>query len=185
MTTLNDLTAQTAGIIHIMVTSLCNRRCLHCCNNQYDLATIPYVTDEELRNAHTICITGGEPFAFTNPPEIAQYYKERYSNIKHVYVYSNASELATWLHRNARTMYYIDGISVSAKNRNDVFVLNRIFEDYRINTKKSNRLYLMNGLEKEISPELNELLIANGTQVVVRSWQEEFQPANDSIFRRV
>jgi MoaA/NifB/PqqE/SkfB family radical SAM enzyme len=77
-------------IIHIMVTSLCKRNCEYCCNKQYDLNDIPYVTDEELRNAHTLLLTGGELFAFANPPEIAQYYKSRYPNIKAVYVYSNA-----------------------------------------------------------------------------------------------
>ena len=54
-----------------MVTSLCNRDCKYCCNKQYDLNDIPYVTDEELREAETLCITGGEPFAFTKPGDVS------------------------------------------------------------------------------------------------------------------
>ena len=43
---LNDRTDKTKGIIHLMVTSLCDRNCPYCCNKQYDLNDIPYVTDE-------------------------------------------------------------------------------------------------------------------------------------------
>ena len=55
---LNEYNEKTKGIIHLLVTSLCNRICEFCCNKQYDLNSIPYVTDEELKNCHTLCLTG-------------------------------------------------------------------------------------------------------------------------------
>ena len=51
MAKLNEKNENTEKVIHIMVTSLCNRKCPDCCNNQYDLNDIPYVTDEELKRA--------------------------------------------------------------------------------------------------------------------------------------
>lgn len=177
MTHLNEKNEQTAKIIHIMVTSLCHRKCLHCCNNQYNLAEIPYVTDEELRDAHTICLIGGEPFAFTNPPEIAEYYKSHYPNIQKIYVYTNALELAQWLQKHPLlSMDSIDGLSVSIKNSFDYNKFSLIWTDQRVQKMNSNLLYVFNGLLPS--------QLGNFT-VVERKWQEEFQPASDSIFRRV
>ena len=83
--------------LHLMVTPLCNRNCKYCCNKQYTLSDIPIVTDKELKETEILCLTGGEPFAFTDPCAIAQYYKRKYSNIKSVFVYTNAMELAKYL----------------------------------------------------------------------------------------
>lgn len=58
---------------------------------------IPCVTDEELRNAEVLCLTGGEPFKYTQPNAIASYYKRNYPNIKKIYVYTNALEFAEYL----------------------------------------------------------------------------------------
>ena len=46
---LNPRTEKTKKVMHLMVTSLCDRDCKYCCNKQYDLNSIPYATDEELR----------------------------------------------------------------------------------------------------------------------------------------
>ncbi len=180
-TKLNEKTARTEKIIHIMVTSLCNRNCKYCCNKQYDLNTIPYVTDEELRNADTICITGGEPFLFTNPSEIAAYYKLRFKNIKNVYVYTNAFELANYLlSYPEEDMSYIDGVSVSIKHERDIPAFNDLVSDERIKEMTSNRLYLFDiGKTVYLSSNFKSFV------VILREWQEDFKPANNSIFRRV
>lgn len=172
---LNERTESTKQIIHIMVTSLCSRNCKHCCNKQYDLNDIPYVTDEELKEAETLCLTGGEPFAFTNPCEIATYYKHKYKNIKNVYVYTNAMEFAKYLQYN--TIRDIDGISISIKTKADVFAFDTFIKDSKDVCKlTSNRLYVFNNLYTEET---------QGFDIIHREWMEDFQPANDSIFRRV
>lgn len=175
MAKLNCKTDTTKKIIHLMVTTLCIRNCKYCCNKQYDLNDIPYITDEELREAEILCITGGEPFAFSNPCQIAAYYKIKYSNIKKIYVYTNALELSDYLRFNP--LYDIDGLSVSIKTKDDA----NIFEKYiRYNEQvlilPSNRLYVFDNLYTD-KPE--------GFEVIHREWQEDFVPANDSIFRRV
>ena len=176
MVKLNNKNENTEKIIHLMVTSLCDRDCPDCCNKQYDLNNIPYVTDEELKNANTLCITGGEPFKFSNPNEIARYYRIKYPNIKNVYVYTNAIELVKYILRE-KHLEYIDGVSVSIKNKVDAFAFKSyIAIDKRITKLPSNRLYVFNNLfDEEV----------DGFTVIQREWQKEFVPANDSIFRKV
>jgi len=175
---LNEKTELTEKVIHILVTTLCNRNCKHCCNKQYDLNDIPQVTDEELRNAHTVCITGGEPFLFTDPGAIAKYYKRNYPNIKNVYVYTNAVELADYLetHRNFDALTPIDGVNVSIKVPADKTKFEQtIINDDRIAMMRSNLLYVFDNLMPTLTDNFT---------VVNREWQADFNPAPDSIFRR-
>lgn len=173
---LNERTEITEKVIHIMVTTLCNRNCKHCCNKQYDLNDIPQVTDDELKKAHTICITGGEPFLYTSPNNIAKYYKIHYPNIKNIYVYTNALELADYLSNPQNTLDYIDGVNVSIKVPYDKKCFEEIiYNNKQINKLKSNLLYVFDDLIPN--------KIGNFTYID-REWQEEFNPAPDSIFRR-
>ena len=172
---LNEYNEKTKGVIHLLVTSLCLRNCPYCCNKQYDLNDIPYVTEDELRNCHTLCLTGGEPFLFTDPRIIAKYYKNKYSNIKKIYVYTNATELAGFLYRN-KDLNYIDGVSVSIKDCMDKVCFDDIVLYKSIQELSSNRLYVFNNLmPKHIK----------NFEVFQREWQSDFKPADDSIFRRV
>ena len=175
MSVLNEKTAKTEKVIHIMVTTLCNRNCKYCCNKQYNIDDIPYVTDEELKNAHTLCLTGGEPFLYAEPASIAKYYKKRYENIKNVYVYTNAKELSDYL-KNNHLMNYIDGVNVSIKTKADLVAFDNIVNDERINKMTSNLLYVFNNL---LPTNKGNFAIVN------REWQKNFVPADDSIFRKV
>ena len=130
---------KTKKIIHIMTTTLCARNCKYCCNKQYDLNVIPYVTDEELRDAETICLTGGEPFLFSDPCAIASYYKSKYKNIKNVYVYTNAIELNNYLKNH--TLDGIDGLSVSLKGKADLLAFNELVDNEEVKKLTSNWLY--------------------------------------------
>ena len=158
-----------------MVTSLCRRDCKYCCNKQYDLNDIPYVTNEELSNAHTLLLTGGEPFAFANPPEIAAYYKSHFSNIQNIYVYANALDLALYLSRTKDSLASIDDITVSIKDVRDRDAFKRIINDNRIKKLQSNWLFVFNDLVPEKT--------GNFT-IIKRKWQEKFVPDNNSIFRK-
>jgi len=179
MSYLNEKNDKTEKIIHLLVTPLCNRHCKHCCNKQYDLNDIPVVTEEELKNAHTICITGGEPFLFSDPYAIAYYYKHRYKNIKNVYVYTNALELSLYLkiHKKEKLFKYIDGVNVSIKHQSDVVSFKEvILNDERINKMNSNLLYVFDDLYKDN---------VGNFKFIKRTWQPDFKPADDSIFRRI
>lgn len=174
---LNKKTEVTEKIIHIMVTSLCNRDCKFCCNKQYDLNQIEQVTDEELRRAEILFLTGGEPFLFAEPNAIAKFYKLRYPNIKAIYVYTNAVEFAQYLVRHkGDALKYIDGVNVSIKNEADKKAFAKIALDARVRMKNGNRLYVFEHLVPDF---------LGNFKLIDRVWQEDFVPAEDSIFRRV
>lgn len=176
MATLNDRTQKTQGVIHLMVTTMCARDCPYCCNKQYDLNEVPLATDEELDNAHTVFITGGEPFQFTDPCNIAETLKFKHPNIEKVIVYTNAIEYAIWSSRNE--LHSIDGVNVSIKNSTDLEFFERcIANDSQTLGLKNNRLYLF---DVTLMPKY-----LNGFELIHRKWQEEFEPAEDSIFRRI
>lgn len=177
MAILNERTDKTKRIIHLLVTPLCNRNCKYCCNKQYDMASIPVVTDEELREAEVLCLTGGEPFAFTDPCEIARYYKAKYHNIKKVYVYTNAKELADYLNVH-EALYSIDGVNISIKNAEDAGAFILDIQDKHWCNFYNDRLYIFDNM-------LNESQIKGYYKVIHREWQEDFKPADDSIFRRM
>lgn len=175
---LNNYTSETMENIHLMVTSLCDRNCPYCCNKQYDLSTIPQVTDEELLRAKRIFITGGEPFTFAQPVEIADYLRIKYKNIEQVIVYTNAYELYCYLARDG-SLEHIDGLTVSLKEYEDKDYFEGILTYLKDYPKcKSNRLYYF-------SDYLIAGLNTEGFEVMEREWQPDFIPAPDSIFRRI
>ena len=110
--------------IHLLITPLCDRDCKYCCNKQYDLNSVPYATKEELENAELVCLTGGEPFKYSNPNEIANYLKSKY-HVKKVVVYSNAFEFNQYVVNynqyvvNYNSLNYIDGVTISIKTEKD------------------------------------------------------------------
>lgn len=175
MTKLNDKDEHTEKIIHLMVTSMCDRNCEHCCNKQYDLNSIPYATSEELFKADTVYITGGEPFEYSNPCIIARYLKTEF-NIPRVIVYTNACELADYLSDGLK-LFYIDGLTVSIKNNFDLVSFeNEIVHNEEVEQLQSNMLYVFEDLYPEDS----------GNFIVrERKWQEKFVPNPNSIFRKL
>lgn len=179
---LNDYTPETARNIHLLTTSLCDRDCPYCCNKQYDLSTIPQVSNEELRNAENIFLTGGEPFTYSRPNEIAKWLKKKYPNIKKVIVYSNLFEAWDYL-MFGEPADYIDGLTLSIRERENICY----FEDMHFLLKnmpncKSNRLYCFGDIDVE---GLIEEFDLTNFVVLWREWQPEFVPAPDSIFRRI
>lgn len=178
MAVLNEKNENTVKNIHLMVTSLCDRDCPYCCNKQYDLSTIPQVSDEELRLAENIFLTGGEPFTFSQPAEIADCLKRKYKNIKKVIVYTNAYELYCYLTREG-SLGHIDGLTVSLKEYKDKDYFEGILTYLKDYPKcSSNRLYYFSDF-------LIEGLDTSGFEVFAREWQLNSVPAPDSIFRRI
>ena len=178
---LNDKTDKTKGIIHLLVTPLCNRNCKYCCNKQYELSDIPLVTDEELKEAHTLCLTGGEPFLYTVPNEIARYYKTRYKNIKKIYVYTNTYE---FMQAYPKSLDAIDGINFSIKNKKDLEEFENLIIDFPLDLPElvdmNNRVYVFDNIKLNIS-----CVEEKGFKIIHRKWQKIFVPADDSIFRRI
>lgn len=159
--------------LHLLVTSLCDRDCKYCCNKEYDIHNLPYVTDDELRSAGRLYITGGEPFLYSSPCDLANYYRHKYPNISSVVVYTNAAELLEFLECGG-FFHNIDGLDISIKNEKDIQAWNEFLsKDYKVRELPKNRIYDFTGTISD--PEI---------QVVQRRWQEHFVPAPNSIFRR-
>lgn len=178
MSRLNDYTPATKKNIHLLVTSLCERNCPFCCNKQYDLSNVPQATEKELARAENIFITGGEPFAFARPNEIAGILKLRYLNLHKVIVYTNAYELYRYLY-NGGSLCHIDGLTISIKDWTDVDCWNNICKYMRHYPQcKENWLYYFDD-------EFIENLDTTNFVVKKRVWQKDFTPAPDSIFRRI
>jgi molybdenum cofactor biosynthesis enzyme MoaA len=177
---LNEKTEKTEKVIHLLVTTLCDRNCKYCCDKQYSFDEIPTVTDKELKEAEVICLTGGEPFKYSQPNEIAYNLKTRYKNIKAVYVYTNALEFAEYLFKYDNSIDFIDGVNVSIKTKRGLDFFNiYIKNDKRLKAKElSNILYVFDNL---ISKNSN---IGN-FRYKERNWQPDFKPADNSIFRRI
>lgn len=173
---LNPVNDITRRIIHIMVTDKCDRKCPYCCNLQYDIEKdVPIVTDDELRHAEYIFLTGGEPFAYADPCAIAAELKTKYPHLKGVFVYTNALELSMYL-ANAK-LHSIDGLTISVKNKTDKTAFETIVSTNEdVLALSSNRLYVFDGFEDTVCPDCMDKRL--------RHWQANFVPAPDSIFRR-
>lgn len=162
--------------LHLFTTSLCLRDCKYCCNKQYDLNSIPYVTSDEINSVNNIFITGGEPILFTNVENLAKHLKEDYDFIGNVIVYCNALELSKYLSKGG-TFNNIDGVDVSIKNPDDLYAFSElIVNNFDIKHLTMNRLY--NFLKTDPTD------IGN-FDLIHRKWQQEFKAAPDSIFRKI
>ena len=161
--------------LHLVVTSLCDRRCKYCCNNQYDVRNIPYVTDDDFEQCNMLCITGGEPFVYSNPCNLAKRYRKQFPNLKSVLVYTNAKELNDYLNGGG-TIHDIDGLNISCKTKSDVKIFeNSLSHHPQVIKLNMNRVYDFTGL-------LNDC--PDGFGLIDREWQKVFQPAENCIFRR-
>lgn len=116
--------------LHLMVTSLCNRDCKHCCNKQYEMPS--QVTKEDTEQCDTLCLTGGEPFLYTDPNAIARHFIVRYKNIKNTYVYTSANTFYVWLMRHnvqeaCFNLKYINGTNIAIHDKKDLGHLSMMF----------------------------------------------------------
>lgn len=174
---LNEKNEVTEKVIHIMITNKCNRNCPFCCNSQYDVNDIPYVTEDELRKAETIFLTGGEPFAYADPCMIASTLRDMYPNIKTIGVYTNAYELYEYLILREKPLWETDTLTISIKDNRDKLAFNKYLADFpSIVTRKHHRVYTFVGKEG--------IEQRSWFDIYERTWQKDFVAAPDSIFRR-
>lgn len=176
-------------IIHLFVIEKCNHNCPLCCNKEYDIEKIDVVTVEELKNAHTVLLTGGEPFLVIGICDFAHALKKQYPNIKNVYIYTCGDALLDWLVYSGQRLHDIDGVNISPKNERDIECLRKIlaYEPFREQLERlsSNRLYVFPETMCKMDPTflISAQAVLGG--FVKREWQANFVPSSDSVFRRV
>lgn len=160
--------------LHLVITNLCDRTCKHCCNKLYDMPNMAYATDEDFEKSDILCLTGGEPFVYANPCNLAKRYRADYPHLSAILIYTNAKELYEYLCDGGR-LHDIDGLNISCKTTKDAEIFNTYLRhDERIKALPQNRLY-----------DFTKKAIANEHfEDINRTWQKEFKPAENSIFRR-
>ena len=97
------------------ITHLCNLRCKHCYQEEYNNHMpkedfyvylnkfCDYIKDKNV--FPQINLTGGEPFAHSDPCRVGDFIKTFYPNIERVGVYTNAYELFEYLYKNPQTLF--------------------------------------------------------------------------------
>lgn len=196
-----DETGADKGTIHLMINRFCGNSCPLCYKKQYDLDTVPVATVEELKSAHTVLLTGGDPFAVQNIADFCCYLRYGYSNIKHVYIYTSGwymfsnKELFRYPGRVYRS---VDGINFSPKRMGDYEAIKNMLTngDFALDFfshVRNNRIVLMPNdfMTREQQEEyINSLPLKGLTlygakfEVEYREWQEEFKP-NGGVLRRL
>lgn len=160
--------------LHLVVTTLCIRNCKYCCNNNYNLQNLEYASDDDFINADMLCLTGGEPFLYANPCNLAKRYRRTYPNLKSIVVYTNAKELQHYLNHGGE-IHDIDGVNISVKDLGDVESLKVLYFTDQIRQLPMNLIYDFTGKVDNS--------YAFG-KIIKREWQENFVPALDCVFKR-
>ena len=159
--------------LHLTVTNLCDRACPHCCNKQYDIPNLQYVSDEDFRECDLLCLTGGEPFVYANPCNLARYYKNKYPHLRAVIVYTNAYELQQYI-LGGGIIHDIDGVSVSIKDSRDEAAFEFLRKYPFVAKLPMNRVYSF----------LHTPIDDKNYEYIDRVRQENFVPAENCLFRR-
>ena len=188
-------------VIHLIINKFRGSIFPFCCKNQYDLDTVPVATVEDLKAAHTVMLTGGEPFVVPGIIDFCSHLRFDYPNIKQLYVCTSGyvmschDELAFDPYSFSR---HVNGIYFSPKIEIDYKAIKQMltkksFALEFFNLVRSNRIILMpNGFmtreqqEKDIERLALKDLAVYGTkfEVEYREWQEEFKP-NGGVWRRL
>lgn len=106
-------------VYHLYIKKECGHHCPLCCNKLYDIDKLPVITVDDLKQAHTVCLTGGEPFRV--PPhkliDFIRTMRAQYQNIKKVYIYSSNLKPNYISEKWWEDLFcFIDGVNIAPKN---------------------------------------------------------------------
>ncbi len=154
---------------------------------------LPVITPEMLRNAHTVCLTGGEPFLI--PPRtlvnFCRHIREQYPNIQRLYIYTSGTGILQFSTSEFKVLFdYIDGLDIAPKTerewrmfqRVNINIIPCIYTPKRRNKPISNRLYVF----KEQLDSFFEIkdTINPSWNIISRTWDSTFNtPENEHFVR--
>ena len=179
-------------IYHILIKRECAHKCPLCCNRLYDLDNLRTITGDQLRTAHTVCLTGGEPFMMDSWDliHLCRGIRTQYPNIQKLYIYSSGYGFALFsLDHWLKLINVIDGLNVSPKNEYEWHTLQvlhkqRHWAEYMSDPKLSNRLYVFDDQWQEWEKIRGEVQLSDNWQVIGRKWDAEFKtPENEHFVR--
>lgn len=189
------------SVIHLMMNSQCTNHCPDCCNNQYDLNTVPVVTVEELKAAKVVLLTGGEPFLIPGLLSFVQSLRMQFKNIERLYIYTSGAGMYRARNGWACPAFtvYVDGINFSPKSGMDEFAIRQLFgNNFHRNLMgymESSRFILMDYPGKMTNDDSfikdlrldefeNNQCYSCKFSIERRGFQQEFQP-NGGVWRRM
>lgn len=176
-------------IYHIYITNDCDHKCPLCCNRLYNIDQLPVITVEQLKGAHTVCITGGEPFLHTDQLlHLIECIRQQYPSIQKLYVYTSGGRLHLMGERDWKRFFtYADGLNVAPKSPYEYKLLHMALNYWPMKAESSkeglsNRLYVFPDLWKVYENE--DLCLPDTWQVIGREWDKEFNtPENEHFVR--
>lgn len=156
---------------------------------------LPVITPEMLRNAHTVCLTGGEPF-LVNPDTLIDFCRNirtQYPLIEKLYIYTSGTALRYYMDSELDVLFsYVDGINISPKSKYDWTQFVRMSTEIMPRIAKrhdetSNRLYVFKEqksnfrkFKKDISKD--DIALWN---VLSRTWDSTFNTPDNEHFVRL
>lgn len=180
-------------IYHLYITNTCGHQCPLCCNRLYDIEKLPVITVEELRGAHTVCLTGGDPFSLLREDLISILNRLRihYQNIQKIYVYTSGNYL--WL-QGAYSYWHeffqlVSGINIAPKDYGDWdrldFLLGQSeWMEMAAQEGLSNRLYIFDDQWNTWDVIRKGHELPSTWHVIGRKWDKEFNtPENEHFVR--
>lgn len=189
-------------IYHLYIKKECDHRCPLCCNRLYDMDKLPVITVEDLKQAHTVCLTGGEPFRAAPGAllSLLRRMRSQYENIKKVYIYSSNLKM-TFIDESWWTelFRYVDGVNVAPKDIKEWRYLHYLlhtdwFRELTDNTNQdpwnpdnpdellSNRIYLFD--DQKENYESFHWYLPKTWHVIGRKWDKVFNtPENEHFVR--
>lgn len=179
-------------IYHILIKKECNHKCPLCCNRLYDLDKLPTITGEQLRKADVVCLTGGEPFMLREDSliNLCRNIRIQYPNIKKLYIYTSGYAFLKWsIYNWSNLIYYIDGLNVAPKGKNDwsnlrVLLLNEYWRRNMGIDRLSNRLYVLEDQVENFNKYIGDIKFLIPFEVIGRKWDKEFKtPENEHFVR--
>lgn len=180
-------------IYHLYITHKCGHNCPLCCNRLYDIDKLPVITVEDLKQAHTVCLTGGDPFYLLREEliSIVDRLRIHYKNIQKIYIYTSGKML--WI-EGAYSHWHellqsVSGINIAPKDYGDWDRL-----DYLLQQPKwlemtaqpgiSNRLYIFDDQWDTWNTISKDVTLPATWQVIGRKWDKEFKtPENEHFVR--
>lgn len=167
-------------VMHLFILKTCFNKCPLCCNNLYDIDKIPVATVEELKEVHTVCFTGGEPFLYSRIDEMACLLRLQYPNIRDIFVYTSGASLKDYLdfhEHHIGCLKHITGVSVAPKSQKDWLAFEAIYKSKPIQVLVSNRLYVYDKNKSNV--------IYERFNTISRIWRKTFDTPENEIFRRL
>ena len=162
--------------LRLLVSDKCNRACPGCCNNDWDLKSLPTV--ENFKNFSEILLTGGEPML--SPQRIRTLITEiRKENNCPIYIYTaKVDDLQEIL----SVLFFSDGITLTLHDQSDVFSFWMLNEMLPSGTKKSLNLNVFNGV---VLPEGDDIDFGKWKIKTGIEWKKDCPLPEDEVFMRL